>query len=113
MNCRHLHIPFIPGVNTNNQPQFDSELNQEVAEARDKQRRLEREIVKYKKNLMVSEHFENSEGASYWRSMVSGRQKAMRNHLDKNGEYLSRNYKREKVYTPLDTLLKDFDYKNS
>src|SRR5690606_36985481 len=56
VNCQHLHIPFIPGVNTNNQPKYDSELNREVAKARDTQRRLEREIVKYKKNLMVAEH---------------------------------------------------------
>src|SRR5690554_3887483 len=23
VNCRHLHLPFIPGVNTNNQPHYD------------------------------------------------------------------------------------------
>ncbi|RST57673.1 capsid protein [Siminovitchia terrae] len=110
VNCRHLHIPFIPGVNTNNQPQYDSELNQEVAKARDTQRRIEREIVKYKKNLMVAEKL-GSKKADHWRMMVRRRQAAMRDHLSKNGEHLSRNYKREKVYTPLDTLLKDFDYK--
>ncbi|MCT1904106.1 phage minor capsid protein [Oceanobacillus sojae] len=110
VNCRHLHIPFIPGVNTNNQPKFDNELNEKVAKARDTQRRIEREIVKYKKNLMVAEEL-GSDKAVHWRKMVSKRQKAMRDHLSNNGEYLSRNYKREKVYTPLDTLMKDFDYK--
>lgn len=110
VNCRHLHIPFVPGVNTNNQPRYDSELNQEVAKARDTQRRIEREIVKYKKNLMVAEHL-GSDKADYWKMMVRRRQEAMRKHLSDNGEYLSRNYKREKVYTPLDTLLKDFSYK--
>ncbi|MEN2467897.1 phage minor capsid protein [Ornithinibacillus sp. JPR2-1] len=110
VNCRHLHVPFIPGVNTNNQPHYDAELNRRVAEARDKQRRIEREIVKYKKNLMIAEALK-SDKAGYWRMMVSRRQAAIRMHLKENGEYLSRNYKREKVYTPLDTLLKDFDYK--
>lgn len=109
VNCRHLHVPFIPGVNINNQPEFDAELNAEVAKNRDTQRRIEREIVKYKKNLMVATELD-SENAPYWRSMVSRRQKAMRNHLENNGEYLSRNYKREKVYTPLSTLLEDFSY---
>lgn len=52
-----------------------------------------------------------SETADYWKQMVSRRQKAMRTHLEQNGEYLSRDYKREKVYTPLNVLLKDFDYK--
>lgn len=109
MNCRHLHVPFIPGVSTNNQPTYDAELNERVAAARDRQRRIEREIVKYKKNLMVAEEL-GSENAGHWRRMVRKRQKAMRDHLKENGEYLSRNYKRERVYTPLDTLLEDFDY---
>ncbi|GGB26762.1 hypothetical protein GCM10011409_00090 [Lentibacillus populi] len=111
VNCRHLHIPFIPGVNTNNQPKYDAELNERVANARDTQRRIEREIVKYKKNLMVAEHL-GSDKANHWRTMVRRRQAAMREHLKNNGEYLSRNYKREKVYTPLETLLNDFSYKD-
>jgi len=111
VNCRHLHIPFIPGVNTNNQPHYDDELNEKVAKNRDIQRRIEREIVKYKKNLMVAEEL-GSDKADYWRMMVSRRQKAMREHLKENGEYLRRNYRREKVYVPLSTLLKDFSYKD-
>lgn len=112
VNCRHLHVPFIPGVNTNNQPKFDDDLNAKVAKARDTQRRIEREIVKYKKNAMVAEHMGNQDKAAYWRQMIRKRQKAMRDLLDDpfNAQYLSRNYKREKVYTPLDTLLKDFSY---
>lgn len=109
VNCRHLHVPFIPGVSTNNQPQFDDEINAEVAKARDTQRRIEREIVKYKKNLMVAEEL-NSGNADHWRMMVRRRQAAMREHLSENGKYLSRNYRRERVYTPLDALLKDFTY---
>lgn len=109
VNCRHLHIPFVPGVNTNNQPHFDEELNEKVAKARDTQRRIEREIVKYKKNLMVAEELKSG-NADHWRMMVRRRQAAMREHLNENGKYLSRNYKRERVYTPLDALLKDFTY---
>lgn len=109
INCRHLHIPFIPGVNTNNQPKYDQELNERVAKARDTQRRIEREITKYKKNLMVAEHF-NGKGVPVWRDMVSRRQKAMRELLKENGDYLNRDYRKEKVYTPLSTLLKDFSY---
>src|SRR5699024_598421 len=109
INCRHLHIPFIPGVNTNNQPHYDEELNKRVAKATDTQRRIEREIVKYKKNMMIAEEL-GSENTTYWRQMVSRRQKAMREHIDKNSKYLSRNYKREKVYTPLSTLMKDMNF---
>ena len=102
-----MHIPFIPGVNTNNQPKYDSRLNNEVAKNRATQRRIEREIVKYKKSLMVAEEM-GSENVDYYKMMVRRRQKAMRNHLDVNGEYLTRQYEREKVYTPLKTLLNDF-----
>ncbi|MEK4149988.1 phage minor capsid protein [Robertmurraya sp. FSL W8-0741] len=109
MNCRHLHVPFIPGVNTNNQPQFDEELNEKVAQARDTQRRIEREIVKYKKNLMIAKEL-GSDKADYWRMMVRRRQAAIRELIAKNEKYLSRNYKREKVYTPLETLLDGFTY---
>lgn len=109
INCAHLHIPFIDGVNTNNQPQFDEKENAEVARNRDRQRELERRIVKYKKNLMVAERME-SPNAEHWRSMVSKSQKAMRDHLKENGKHLRRNYKREKVYTPLNNLLLDFSY---
>lgn len=110
VNCRHMHIIFIPGVNTNNQPQFDQELNAKAAKDRDTQRRIEREIVKYKKNLMVAKELGNTERAKYWQSMVGRRQAAMRKHLNDNGKYLSRNYKRERVYTPLSDLVRDFKY---
>jgi Phage minor capsid protein 2 len=110
VNCNHLHIPFIPGVNTNNQPKFDAELNAKVAKAKDTQRRIEREIVKYKKNLMVAEHMGNKDKAAYWQQMVRKRQKVMREHIRANEKWLTRQYEREKVYTPLDALLKEFSY---
>ena len=56
---------------------------------------------------MVSENF-GAEDTHHWKSMVSKSQKAMREHLNANGEYLSRNYAREQTYTPLDALVKNF-----
>ncbi|MTD30167.1 phage minor capsid protein [Planomicrobium sp. YIM 101495] len=110
VNCRHLHVPFVPGVNTNNQPKYDAETNAQVAAAQNKQRRIEREIVKYKKNLMVSQEMGTAERAAYWKSMVRKRQGVMREHLAGNDKYLRRNYARERVYTPLDSLVRDFKY---
>lgn len=111
VNCNHLWIIFIPGVNTNNQPKIDSKENAEVAQLRSKQRELERRVVKFKKNKMVSEAMGNTDGAKDWQRKISATQKKLREHVDSN-EYLSRNYAREKVYTPIDTLLKDFRYDN-
>src|SRR5699024_1355394 len=105
INCMHLHIPFVDGFSVNNQPKIDSKKNEEVRKNRTKQRQLERDIVKYKKNKMVSEHIGNMDEAKKWQKKVSWKQKQMREHLEKNGEYLSRDYSREKVYTPLDDLV--------
>lgn len=111
VNCRHAWIPFIPGVNTNNQPLFDEAENDKVAALQKRQRELERRIIKFKKNKMVSEAMGNKEGVQSWQRSITATQKAIRQLVDSN-EYLSRNYKREKVYTPLNILLKDFNYKN-
>lgn len=111
VNCRHAWIPFIPGVNTNNQPIFSKVENDKVAALQKRQRELERRIVKFKKNKMVSEAMGNKLGAQSWQNSITATQAAIRKLVNSN-EYLSRSYKREKVYTPLDTLLKDFRYDN-
>ncbi|HFU5940451.1 TPA: phage minor capsid protein [Enterococcus faecium] len=108
-NCQHLHVPFIPGVNTNNQPKFDAQENKKVAELTNKQRYLERQIVKFKKNQMVAEELKHSDNAQKWGRKVRAAQSQMR-ELVASSEYLGRNYSREKVYTPVNTLLKDFRY---
>ncbi|MFI3617906.1 phage minor capsid protein [Enterococcus avium] len=109
VNCAHLHIPYIPGVNENNQPKFDEKENAKVAELIKRQRALERQIVKLKKNQAVAEALGQSDSAKAWGQKVRAAQSAMRD-LVKSNEYLSRNYAREKVYTPINTLLKDFRY---
>lgn len=108
-NCAHLHIPYIPGVNENNQPKFDEKENAKVAELIKRQRALERQIVKLKKNQAVAEALGQSDSVKAWGQKVRAAQSAMRD-LVKSNEYLSRNYAREKVYTPINTLLKDFRY---
>lgn len=103
-NCTHQHIPFQPGVNVNNQPKFDREENAKVAKNKDRQRQIERNIVKYKKNAMVSKHLKTGKD-EHWNNMVKKWEGEMEEHLSTNGEYLSRNHVRETVYTPLETLL--------
>ena len=110
-NCQHMHIPFIPGVNTNNQPKFDQEENAKVAKLMDKQRYLERQIVKFKKNGLVSDFLGNQDNKKAWDKKTRLAQSKMRELVDSN-KYLSRNYAREKVYTPVNTLMKDFRYDN-
>lgn len=66
VNCAHLHIPYIPGVNENNQPKFDEKENAKVAELTKRQRALERQIVKLKKNQAVAEALGQSDSAKAW-----------------------------------------------
>lgn len=109
VNCNHLHIPFIPGVNKNNQPKVDTKENEKVAQLTQRQRQLERQIVKFKKNQMVSEALGQTDNAKQWKNKVRANQAKLRELVDSN-EYLGRNYAREKVYTPVNALLKDFRY---
>ena len=97
INCRHPHFPFIPGVNTNNQPQYDEELNRQVSEDQQKQRSLERQIRNYKKHLKIAQEFGNQEDINRYTKLISGRQKALRGLLDGH-EYLSRDYNRERAF---------------
>lgn len=109
VNCNHLHIPFIPGVNENNQPKYNHKENEKVAQLTKRQRQLERQIVKFKKNQRVSEALGQTDNAKQWQQKVRANQAKLRELVDSN-EYLGRNYAREKVYTPVNTLLKDFRY---
>ena len=103
-NCKHNHIPFIVGVSTNNQPKYDEKENEEVRKLIAKQRQLERAVVKCQKNKMVSSKLGNKEGAKIWRNRANGYRNKL-NTLVNSNKYLSRNYNREKVYTPLSSLL--------
>lgn len=107
VNCRHIHFPFVDGVNTNNQPQFSDKENTEARDARNTQRRIEREIVKYKKDLMVSKHFKDAENIKRYEKLLNGRERKMKDHLKHNGKYLSRNLEREETYVPISEILKD------
>lgn len=106
VNCTHQHIPFIPGVNVNNQPKFDEEENKEIRSNKDRQRQIERNIVKYKKKAMISEHL-NTDKTEHWNGMVKKWETEIEDHLSTKGDYLSRNLVRETVYTPLENLLND------
>lgn len=108
-NCKHNWIEFIPGVNTNNQPKFDEKENELVRSLQKKQRTLERAVVKYKKNRMIADEFKDINSYQYYDRKVRGFQSKLRDLVSSN-DYLSRDYKREKVYTPLDTLIQTFNY---
>lgn len=103
-NCKHNWFPFTPGVSTNNQPKFDDKENELVRNLTAKQRQLERAIVKCQKNKLVAAEMGDKGGAKVWGSKARSYRARLQSLVNSN-KYLSRDYSREKVYTPLDTLL--------
>ncbi|MGF7002411.1 hypothetical protein M2149_000787 [Lachnospiraceae bacterium PFB1-21] len=105
-NCRHSHIPFIPGANTNNQPQYDATENAEVAKLRTKQRDLERRMVRHKKDRMISAELGNIPEIKRLDKLIKGTDNRL-TELVASNKWLNRDRNREKVYTPLEILLAD------
>lgn len=104
INCRHPLFVFIPGVSENNQPQIDPKEAIERSKVREKQRELERAIRKTKKNIIVLGEL-GSEATPFYKQLLRNQQAEMRNLLD-GADWLRRQYGREKVVTPKETLMK-------
>lgn len=104
VNCRHSIIPFIPGVNENNQPKINPREAIERSVVRKKQRDIERRIVKTKKNIIILTEL-GSDSLPRYEATLRKQQANMRELLS-DADWLSRNYKREKVYTPKHILMK-------
>lgn len=96
INCRHLLIPYIPGVNTNNQRKYSDKDMEKHREERQKQRYLERQIRKAKQHLKVAETIGDEDSILKYKQMVRRRQQNIRRFIDETGR--TRQYSREKVY---------------
>lgn len=96
INCRHLLIPYIPGVNTNNQRKYNDKTMEKQREERQKQRYFERQIRKAKQHLKVAEAIGDEDSILKYRQMVRRRQQNIRRFIDDTGR--TRQYSREKVY---------------
>lgn len=96
INCRHLLIPYIPGVNSNNQREYSDKDMEKQREERQKQRYFERQIRKAKQHLKVAEAIGDEDSILKYRQMVRRRQQNIRRFIDETGR--TRQYSREKVY---------------
>lgn len=104
INCRHSIYPFIPGVNIDREPKVNPEEAIRKSRVREKQREIERRIRKTKKNIIVSNELKSPSIEKY-QALLRKQQSDMRELL-KDADWLRRNYSREKVVTPKDTLMK-------
>lgn len=95
INCKHLFIPFIEGVNTNNQPQFDIEEVDKQYKLTQKQRQLEVQVRKAKRSLKLAEEVGDSETIQKYKQLVRSRQANVREFVAEHG--LPRRYDKERV----------------
>lgn len=106
-----MWFPYIDGVSTNNQKEYgveEAERNEKIEQER---KRIARKIVRSKKHLMVTEALDSPK-QDYYRKLLTKHQKEMQDFIEENKDKttfnLRREYQLEKVYTPLETLLKDY-----
>lgn len=98
INCSHELYPFIDGVNTNNQPQYDPQTAIANGDIQAKQRGYERAIRQSKKKLAAAQKLGDDVGVSHYKSLISSQQKSLR-ELVKGHDFLHRDYSREQVYS--------------
>lgn len=103
INCRHPLFPFIPGVTENNREAVNPKEAIERSKVREKQRDLERKIRKTKKNITILEAL-GSDSVPKYKELLKNQQEAIRDLLS-DADWLRRQYGREKVVTPSETLL--------
>lgn len=96
ISCRHLLIPFIPGINTNNQTKYSDAEMRRNREDRQHHRYLENQIRKAKKKLSVAEVVGDEESIIKYKSLLRNRQSRMRKFIQDTGR--TRQYSREKVH---------------
>lgn len=82
-NCRHTFTPFYPGININNQKQFDSEENKKRYDLDQKQRAKERRIRDLRRNYEALNHaYKNAPKGPLKDELKPKQQKAHMRYID-------------------------------
>lgn len=100
INCRHQKWAFVPGVNTNNQTQYNPDEAISNGDVQARQRALERQIRKYKEQQALAEELQDDEGRQKYATLIRNNQAGIRG-LVKDHSFLTRDRSREQAdYTP-------------
>lgn len=98
INCHHIKWAYIPGVNTNNQEQFDPDEATARGDVQQKQRAVERRVRGYKNLLDLANKLGDDAGQQKYKLLIRKNQAALRK-LVKDNDFLSRDYLREKIFS--------------
>ena len=95
INCRHRMTLFVDGVSTNNNHPPDATEANEYYKKQQKQRALEREVRKAKRNLQIAEATGDERQIAHQKALVRARQQRVKNYVEEND--LPRRYDKERV----------------
>ncbi|WP_236809878.1 phage minor capsid protein [Bacillus glycinifermentans] len=95
INCGHFQYPFVPGVSTQRYFPVDAKKNAEAYENSQRQRRLENNIRKAKRELSMYEKMGDEIGIKQAKEKVLRRQKQIREFIKETGR--TRRREREQI----------------
>lgn len=103
INCRHILFPYVPGMNTNHQPQYDPKEAIKNGKLVQGQRARERAIRDAKKRLKVAEELGDTEMVSRTKTLIRARQAKLRDYIKETNAghkvpILTREYDRERIF---------------
>jgi len=98
VNCRHILYPFVDGMNTNNQIQYDESKMREQYKLSQQQRYYERQVRKAKRSLALAEEIGDEKTIDKYKKLVRNRQAKVREFVADNN--LARRYDKERVVVP-------------
>ena len=102
INCRHVLYPYVPGLNTNHQPQYDPDEAIKNGKLVQAQRARERAIRDAKKRLKAAEELGDEEMIDRTKTLIRARQSKMRDFIKGTNAghktpILTRDYDRERI----------------
>lgn len=102
INCRHILFPYVPGMNTNHQPQYDPKEAIKNGKLVQGQRARERAIRDAKKRLKAAEELGDAEMVSRTKTLIRARQAKLRDYIKETNAghsvpILTRDYDRERI----------------
>lgn len=96
INCGHMLFPYIEGVSTNDEPDYDPDEAIENENIVQKQRYMQRQIRQKKLDLAVANHIGDSQKAAQIKSSIRGYQGKVRKITGSHG-FLTRDRSYEQV----------------
>lgn len=95
VNCRHRMFPFWKGISTPNPIKYDEEENKRIYEARQHQRKLERDMRLLKKKKACADAIGDTETSDMLKNKIQAKSNELNNWCKANN--LKRDYSRELV----------------